>query len=227
LEASQKSISKSKSMRSFLETADYLAYKYQVSIHNREQISALLSTIDRKTETALALERAGWTNKRMFSGAEQLVTFLNEIADNYTVNLASIAVLISANYFHSSPPRKPFESALNSGEVIAEEIVDFLIRKCSKNDLFSEKMDAYRPFELLMEVIFQKFGSVLIDFNQIIASILSSNQPSLYHSDNHKKIQALASLFSYQLEDSYPRLLHLLKYTYSSLLAKYSPVDSL
>lgn len=63
--------------------------------------------------------------------------FLNEIAENYTINLSSIAALIAANYFNANPQRKPFESALNCGEAIAEETLDFLIRKCSKNELFS------------------------------------------------------------------------------------------
>lgn len=98
---------------------------------------AQLSTVDRKTENELLLERANWLNKRLFAGADTLVDFLNEISDNYTVNLAAIAQLISANYFNITPSRKIFESANNSGEVITEEIIDFMIRKCNKGDLFS------------------------------------------------------------------------------------------
>jgi hypothetical protein len=69
----------------------------------------------------------------VFSGADHLVGFLSELAENYTINVSSVAALISANYFNANPQRKPFESAINCGEAITEEIVDFLIRKCSKN----------------------------------------------------------------------------------------------
>jgi hypothetical protein len=60
-------------------------------------------------------------------------------------------------------------------------------------------MDGYRPFELLMEVLFQKFSSLLMEFNEILGPLLSGGQASIYHPSNHKKIQALASLFSYQI----------------------------
>jgi hypothetical protein len=77
-----------------------------------------------------------------------------------------------------------------------------------------------------MEVVFQKFSSLLMDFNEILASLLA-NAPSIYHPQNHKKIQSIASLFSYQLESSYPRMHHFLSYIHSSLLAKYNPPESL
>jgi hypothetical protein len=75
---------------------------------------------------------------------------MNEISDNYLINLAEIADIVVINYSNNSSSRKTFESANNFGETITEEIIDYLIRKCNKNDLFSEKMDRYRPFELLM-----------------------------------------------------------------------------
>lgn len=107
-------------MRSLLETIDYVAYKYEIKLKGKEEIMAQLSTFDWKTENELLFDRANWLNKRLFAGADQLVDFLNEISDNYTVNLSAIAQLISANNFNISPSRKIFESANNSGEVITE-----------------------------------------------------------------------------------------------------------
>lgn len=62
---------------------------------------------------------------------------MNEISDNYLINLTEIADIIVINYSNNSSSRKAFESANNFGETITEEIIDYLIRKCNKNDLFS------------------------------------------------------------------------------------------
>lgn len=78
-----------------------------------------------------------------------------------------------------------------------------------------------------MEVVFQKFSSLLIQFNEILEPLLANAPFSIYHPQNHKKIQAIASLFSYQLETSHPRMHHLLSYMHSSLLAKYTAQESL
>ena len=78
-----------------------------------------------------------------------------------------------------------------------------------------------------MEVLFQKFGSLLMEFNEIIGPLLAEGQASIYHPNKHKRIQTLASLFSYQIESRYPRMQHILQYTHSSLLAKYTSAESL
>ena len=53
------------------------------------------------------------------------------------INIQDLAYVISANYFHLQSPRKIFEKANTHGQVLTEEIADYLIRKINKNELFS------------------------------------------------------------------------------------------
>lgn len=82
-------------------------------------------------------------------------------------------------------------------------------------------MESYRPFELLSQVIFQQSASLILEWNCLVLE----GGASPFDSDT--VMQRLGTLLKVYLPSEYPRLHLLLKYAYSSLLARYSSQDSL
>lgn len=75
--------------------------------------------------------------QKIFNEGQKATEFLDEINNNYMINIQDLAYVISANYLNLQPPRRVFEKANTYGQVLTEEIADYLIRRISKNELFS------------------------------------------------------------------------------------------
>jgi len=76
-------------------------------------------------------------NRKIFSSGQDLSTFLDSLSDNYLVNLHEMARLIVSNYLETHPPRSLFQSTTITGSSFAEEVIDYVIRKVPKGDLFA------------------------------------------------------------------------------------------
>jgi hypothetical protein len=66
---------------------------------------------------------------------------------------------------------------------------------------------------------------LLLDFNAIVSRLLK-NSESLYQTCNEPRIEKIGSFFTLTIPQDYPHMHNLLKYIYSSLLAKYSEEDA-
>lgn len=108
-----------------------------------------------------------------------------------------------------------------------EENIDFIIRKVVKTDLFSEKIENYRPFELFTHILFQKWAAALLEWNTMVLELTDSNEKGFYLHKKEPVLQKLITFITVYIPNDYPSLHYTLKYTYSSLLAKYSSTDSL
>jgi hypothetical protein len=62
---------------------------------------------------------------------------MQEISENYQIELQDIAKLVSINFIEVNPPRVIFNSAENTGMGFVEECVDYMIRKVGKAELFA------------------------------------------------------------------------------------------
>ena len=101
-------------------------------------------------------------NKKVFTSGEQLASFMETLSTNQLVRIEDVAQLVALNYEEVNPPRSIFQTADFTGSNLAEEVIDFIIRKVPKAELFSEKMESYRPFELFSQLIFQKEAAALL-----------------------------------------------------------------
>lgn len=131
------SINKNKDLRYLLESIDYLLLKYDVKYPMRERVIEMVEATAKSNTLSFIQDQIKWINQKVFTGGQPFVEFLQFVADNYAVDLQQVAEVVSAAYFNLSPPRKIFETAQNSGRRVTEEMTDFILKKISKNELFS------------------------------------------------------------------------------------------
>lgn len=88
-------------------------------------------------------------------------------------------------------------------------------------------MESFRPYELFMAIIFQKEAATVLEWTSIALELIDKSEKDLNLHKKDKVIQKLATFITVYIPTDYPCLHYILKYIYSSLLAKYSSNDSL
>lgn len=216
---------KDKAVAQFIETVDYLGSKYQLDYRNSAKVVRL---VEQKTQNSVRMESAIISvNKTVFCTGETLGIFLERVRDDYSIDIKDLARLVASNYIESSPPRNIFQSADTTGTTFLEECIDYIIRKVQKGDLFSDKLENYRPYELLIEVIFQREATAIIEWNHLVLGLAAGSSEGRNIYSKEALIQKLGTFLTVYIPSDFPNLHYILKYTYSSLLAKYSSHDSL
>ena len=108
-------LSKDRSLRQLLETIDYLVSKYQLECIHKARIVELVEQSSQSSMVQQMQSVITTINKKIFSSGQDLVSFLDNLSDNYVVNLQEIARLVVTNYVELHPPRNLFQTAHITG----------------------------------------------------------------------------------------------------------------
>lgn len=193
-EAVEGEVGRQRALRWLLETIDYLQLKYALEWPQQRRVVRLLESAQSHSNSFLH-ERAAMAVQRLMNSGEALGELLQQ-PEAQGLSMALLAEALSSAYFNLSPPRKLLEHARCSGRRIVEELIDYIIRKVKKAELFSEIMETYRPYELLASVLFQREAGSLLCCAELIDRLSSRSPSSLYATINHSQLVSFSSLLT-------------------------------